>query len=75
MVKGSIEWEHTQEDGLVLRFRPSFIGLAYGEARQHAMAARKEMLLTVRSLIDAAIKRTEEKESNPKKRGTKITVE
>ena len=66
MVKGSIEWEHTQEDGLVLRFTPSFIGLATGEARQHAIAARKEMLLALRSLIDGAIKRTEGKENNPK---------
>ena len=75
MVKGSIEWEHTQEDGLVLRFKPSFIGLATGETREHAIAARKEMLLTLRSLIDGAIKRTEGKENNPRQHGVKLQVE
>jgi hypothetical protein len=75
MVKGSIEWEYTPEGGLVLRLRPSFTGLATGEARQHAMAARKEMLLTLRSLIDVAVKQTEEKTDKEDKRGTKIKVE
>lgn len=32
----------------------------YREFRQHRKTARKEMLLAFRSLIDAAIKRTEE---------------
>lgn len=42
------------------------------EFRAHLRASRKEMLLAVRSLIDAAIERTEEK---PKKKATKIKVE
>jgi hypothetical protein len=42
------------------------------EFRAHLKASRKEMLLAVRSLIDAAIERTEEK---PKKKTTKIKVE
>ena len=42
------------------------------EFRAHLRASRKEMLLAVRSLIDAAIERTEEK---PKKKTTKIKVE
>ncbi len=42
------------------------------EFRAHLKAARKEMLLAMRSLIDAAIERTEEK---PKKKTTKIKVE
>jgi len=75
MVKGSIEWEHSQEDGLVLRFKPSIIGLINGEARQHALAARKEVLLTMRSLIDAAVKRTEDKENKSGSHGVKIEVE
>ena len=75
MVKGFIEWEHTQEEGLVLRCKPSFIDLTNGEARQHAMAARKEILLTLRSLIDVAIKRTDEKETKSGKSGVKIKVE
>ena len=42
------------------------------EFRQHTQSARREMLLAMRSLIDAAIESTEEK---PKKRATKIKVE
>ena len=42
------------------------------EFRAHLRASHKEMLLAMRSLIDAAIKRTEEK---PKKTTTKIKVE
>ena len=42
------------------------------ETRQHLRAARRERMLAVRSLIDAAIERTEEK---PKKKTTKINVE
>jgi hypothetical protein len=42
------------------------------EFQAHLRTSRKEMLLAVRSLIDAAIERTEEK---PKKKTTKIKVE
>jgi hypothetical protein len=42
------------------------------ESRAHLRASRKEMLLAMRSLIDAAIERTEEE---PKKKTTKIKVE
>jgi hypothetical protein len=42
------------------------------EFQAHLRASRKEMLLAMRSLIDAAIERTEEK---PKKKTTKIKVE
>jgi hypothetical protein len=42
------------------------------EFRAHLRASRKEMLLAMRSLIDAAVERTEEK---PKKKTTKIKVE
>ena len=42
------------------------------EFRQHTQAARREMLLAMRSLIDTAIECTEEK---PKKKATKIKVE
>jgi hypothetical protein len=43
------------------------------EFRAHLRTARKEMLLAVRSLIDAAIERTEEKPT--RKKTTKIKVE
>jgi DNA topoisomerase VI subunit B len=46
------------------------------EFRQHTKAARREMLLAMRSLLDAAIACTEEKEkSKTKKKTTKIKVE
>jgi hypothetical protein len=75
MTKGSIEWEHNQKDGLVLRIKPPIMGLDAGEVKQHARAARKEMLLTFRSLIDAALTRTDEKEEKAAKSGKKIKVE
>jgi hypothetical protein len=43
------------------------------EFRAHFRTARKEMLLAMRSLIDAAIERVEEKPT--KKKTTKIKVE
>ncbi len=42
------------------------------EFRSHVRASRKEMLLAMRSLIDAAIEHLEEQ---PKKKATKIKVE
>jgi len=47
-------------------------GLLPEEFRAHLRASRKEMLLAMRSLIDAAIERVEEK---PKRKTTKIEVE
>jgi len=45
------------------------------ETRGHVRAARKEMLLALRSLIDAAIGRVEEAEKKAEKHRTKIEVE
>ncbi len=45
------------------------------EFRQHTHTARREMLLAMRSLLDAAIECTEEREEKPKKKATKIKVE
>lgn len=42
------------------------------EFAEHMQASHKEMLLAIRSLVEAAIQRTEEK---PKKKATKIRVE
>lgn len=75
MVRGSIEWEHTPEDGLVLRIKPAMGGLLLGETHGHMIAARREMLMAFRSILDVAIKRQEEKEKSTEKRGKKITVE
>ena len=45
------------------------------EFRQHTQAARREMLLAMRSLLDAAIECAEEKPDPKKKKAAKITVE
>ncbi len=69
-----IEVERGPEE-LVVRLRLPRIGVLSDEARGHIRAARKELLLSLRSLIDQAIQHTEEVE---KKRGqgvTKIKVE
>jgi hypothetical protein len=74
--KGSIEWEYNEKDGLVLRLKPGLEDLAAaGEVLQHAMSAKKEILLTLKSLIDVAAMRMEKKETPAKKRPTKIKVE
>ena len=75
MVKGMIEWEHSPEEGLVLHIKPGLGGLLTGETRSHALAARKEMLLAFRGLIDIAVNRLEEKEKKTEKRRTKIEVQ
>ena len=45
------------------------------EFRQHTQAAHREMLLALRSLLDAAIERAEEEPESRKKKATKIKVE
>jgi hypothetical protein len=75
MPKGSIEWEYHPQEGLILHIKPVFGKMALGEAGVHARASRREMLLAFRSLIDAAVKRMDEREKAPEKRRTKIKVE
>ena len=72
MIGGIIEWEHHAGEEFLLRFKPPLGKIVPDEARGHVKAARKEMLLALRSLIDAAIARSEETE---KKQPTKIEVE
>jgi len=72
--------EFVFEDWLAEGIRACKAGLRKGRGKEfwpeefqaHLRASRKEMLLAMRSLIDAAIERTEEK---PKKKTTKIKVE
>ena len=45
------------------------------EFRQHTQTARREMLLAMRSLLDAAIERAEEQPEPKKGKATKIKVE
>jgi len=54
------EVEHRPGEEIVLRFKsPKFWGLS-DSTRQHMLAAQKEMLLTLRSMLDRAIEKTEE---------------
>ena len=75
MLSGSIEWEHRPGEGLVLRLKPPLDKIVPDETRGHIRAARKEMLLALRSLVDAAIVREEEAGKKTEKRRTKIEVE
>lgn len=76
MTRRYIEWEHRPGEELVLRFRPPILGLIPDEAQGHVRLARKEMLLALRSIIDAGIKRTEEAEKKrAAKRRTEVEVE
>jgi hypothetical protein len=75
MLSGSIEWEHRPEEGLILRFKPPLGKIVPDETRGHVRAARKEMLLALRSLVDAAIEREKAVEKKAEKRRTKIEVE
>jgi hypothetical protein len=45
------------------------------ETRQHLLAARRERLLALRSLVDAAIDRMEKPETNPRRRVQKANTE
>lgn len=75
MAKGSIEWEHNPGNELVLHIKPALGDLLTGETRKHVLAARKEMLLALRGIIDIAVNRLEEKEKKTEKQRTKIEVQ
>jgi hypothetical protein len=75
MFSGSIEWEHHPERGLILRFKPPLGKIVSDETRGHVRVARKEMLLALRGLVDAAIVREEEANKKAGKHRTKVEVE
>jgi len=69
------EVEHRPGEEVVLRFKsPKFRGLP-DSTWQHLLAARKEMLLALRSMLDEAIERTEKSTKAKGKRRTKIEVQ
>lgn len=80
MVKKEEAEEFAFEDWLAEGIRAVKAGFRKGRGREllpeefrvHLRESRKEMLLAMRSLIDAAIERTEEK---PQKKTTKVEVE
>jgi hypothetical protein len=75
MVKGSLEWDYDKDKGLTIHLSPIPPGLSAGEVCRHAQAVKKEMLLTLRGLIDMAVKQIDQAESQGEKGGTKIKVE
>lgn len=74
MTESILEVEYKPGEELVLRLRPPRFFLASADAREHFKAARKEVLLGLRSFLDSAIEHLEkaEKEAKPH---TKIEVE
>ena len=69
------EVQYHPKEEIVLRFKsPGFHGLPE-PTRQHLLSARKEMLLALRSMIDGAIEKTEERAKPKGKKRTKIDVQ
>lgn len=56
-------------------FKGALRGTLPDEFWEHRRAARKEMLLAVRSLVDSAIEHLEEEEHSQRKRAQKIEIE
>ncbi len=69
-----LECEYRPGEEFVLRFRPPKLQMMSEPTREHLRAARREMLLAVRSIIDEAIRRTEEVGGTGEKGPTKIEV-
>ena len=68
MMGGFIKWEHRPGEEFVLRIKPPQGKIVPEEIKSHIRAARKEMLLAMRSLIDSALTRLDEKKKgNPSK--------
>ena len=69
------EVEHRPGEEIVLRFKsPKFRGLP-DSTRQHLWAARKEVLLALRTMLDGAIERTEKSREARGRKKTKIEVQ
>lgn len=67
MAERIFEIEHEPGKGFVVRINTAGISLFSEEVQSHLRTARKERLLALRSLIDAAIEQAEK----PRKKETK----
>ena len=67
--------ESGEEGELILRFRRPSAVLLSAEAKGHLSSSAKEMMLGLRSFLDASIKVMEEREKKGRKPKTKIEVE
>lgn len=68
MTQKLFEYEYRPGEELVLRFRSPSGRLLPPEVRNHWLEAQKELLLALRSLVDAAIALVEERESAQSRR-------
>ena len=69
------EVEHRPGEEVVLRFKSPEFRMLPDSTKQHLRAARKEMLLALRSMLDKAIERTEETRETKGRKRTKIEVQ
>lgn len=70
-----LEVEHGPGEELVVRISPPKLGMLSDETKEHILTARKEMLLAIRGVIDAAIQYTENQEKAKGKGRKKIEVQ
>ncbi len=75
MSDAMFEFERLPDEGFVFRFNPRRPSFLAPEPRTHLRAARKEILLAFRSLLDAALEDLEKAEKTKGKGRTKIPVE
>jgi hypothetical protein len=70
------ECEWTEGEEIVLRIRRPGVRMLSPEVRGHLLGARKEMLMAMRNLIDAALAGIQERDREQEKsRRTEIKVE
>jgi hypothetical protein len=69
------ECDYSPEEGFSLRIRRPVLRTLCPEARGHILEARKETLLALRSMVEAALERLEEKEDTRKRRRRRIDVD
>ena len=73
MAQKVFECELTEEDELVLRLHVPTFRRVIPETRSHLLAARKEMLLAFRSLIDVALEKVgKEEEQTPRTKSIEV---
>jgi hypothetical protein len=68
------ECEYSPEEGFSLRIRRPALRALFPEAQGHLLEARKETLLALRSMVEAALERLEKKEG-ARSRRRRIEVE
>ena len=75
MAEKFFECEYSPEEGFSLHIRKPAFRAFSPEARGHLLEARRETLLALRSIVDAALERLEEKEGTRSRRRRRIEVE